>query len=193
MEFENLKFLVCGNVKAPQRKAGLDAGFDFFVPEYASDFVTSLESCNNMHKDNDDKRLLQPRTSIIKNEETDDYYIMVPPGCDVKIPSMVRAYIPSDQCLLLVNKSGVALKQKLIVGACLIDSSYEGIIHLHMFNAGDKPAFIQFGQKLVQAVPYYINNQEADVLYEKDISKEEFYKGHSHERGDGGFGSTGIK
>ena len=36
---DKIKFLVCGNVKAPQRKAGQDAGFDFFVPDYTPDII----------------------------------------------------------------------------------------------------------------------------------------------------------
>ena len=178
---DKIKFLVCGNVKAPQRKAGQDAGFDFFVPEYSPEFVEQLRACNDT-------------TIEIDRFECDgSFYIVLCPGEDVKIPSLVRAYIPSDQCLLLVNKSGVSLKQKLAVGACLVDSSYEGIIHLHMFNMGNHTTYIKFGQKLVQAVPYLINNQESEIFYETDISKEEFYKDHDHVRGDGGFGSTGLK
>lgn len=181
---DNIKFLVCGDVNPPKRNAGSDAGFDFFVPNYSDDFCKQLEETNTHFK--------VIGTGVLTNPKTYKPGIFVDPGYDIKIPSLIRAYIPSDQCLLLVNKSGVALKQKLAVGACLVDSSYEGIIHLHMFNIGKDRVFIEFGQKLVQAVPYLINNQEHEVFYEKDISKEEFYKDHSHERGDGGFGSTGL-
>lgn len=177
---DKIKFLVCGNVKAPQRKAGQDAGFDFFVPEDTPEFRKQLSDCNKYVR-------------IEYDGDNGSCRICLYPGEDVKIPSLVRAYIPSDQCLLLVNKSGVALKQKLSVGACLVDSSYEGIIHLHMFNIGTETTYITFGQKLVQAVPFLINNQESEVFYDTDISKEEFYKDHDHERGDGGFGSTGLK
>lgn len=178
---DKIKFLVCGNVKAPQRKAGQDAGFDFFVPDYTPDFAEQMRNCNDRY------------IKIDYDSSDESYSICLQPGQDVKIPSLVRAYIPSNQCLLLVNKSGVALKQKLSVGACLVDSSYEGIIHLHMFNIGTEVTHIKFGQKLVQAVPYLINNQESEVFYETDISKEDFYKDHDHIRGDGGFGSTGLK
>lgn len=182
-----IKFLVCGDVKAPQRNAGMDAGFDFFVPNYSEDFAEQLRQCNpNLDK-------VGSGIYLTVNAENGKKYIRLDPNCDIKIPSMIRAYIPSTECLLLVNKSGVSLKQKLTVGACLIDNSYEGIIHIHMFNIGKTSTLIEFGQKIVQAVPYKIDNLVHKVVYETDVSKEEFYKDHKHDRGDGGFGSTGLK
>ena len=37
----NIKLLVCGDVKAPQRKFG-DAGIDLFVPNYSEQFIKDL-------------------------------------------------------------------------------------------------------------------------------------------------------
>ncbi len=181
-----IKFLVCGDVKAPQRKAGQDAGFDFFVPNYSEEFEKQLEECNPDLGD-------YAGVKIVITGDGHKKAIILPPNSDIKIPSMVRALIPEDECLLLVNKSGVALKQKLTVGACLVDSSYEGIIHLHMFNIGKNPVAIEFGQKLVQGVPYKLDCEEHQIFYETEVSKEDFYKDHNHDRGDGGFGSTGLK
>ena len=64
---------------------------------------------------------------------------------------------------------------------------------MHVLNAGYQSTTIEFSQKLVQAVPIKIDCGEYSVEYEKYKSTEEFYKDHNHSRGDGGFGSTGLK
>ena len=181
-----IKFLVCGCVKSPQRKRG-DAGFDFFVPDYSDEFRMRLIQENNVWDVFDNELGERSDISITRSE------ISLESGADVKIPTFVRALIPEDECLRMSNKSGVALKQKLLVGAEIIDSSYEGIINMHVFNASNHKVSIEFGQKLVQAVPMKIDNGDYCVEYEKDVSVEDFYKDHDHSRGDGGFGSTGLK
>ena len=90
------------------------------------------------------------------------------------------------------NKSGVAFNQKLIVGAEIIDSSYEGEMNLHVFNASNTSVEIDFGQKLVQGVPIVIDTDPIEVLDSETVSVEKFYSGHDHSRGEGKFGSTGL-
>ena len=181
-----IKFLVCGDVKAPQRKHG-DAGFDLFVPNYSDEFRLRLLQENNIWDVFDNEYGERSDVVITKMQ------IRLEPGADIKIPSFVRSLIPEDECLRMSNKSGVALKQKLLVGAEIIDSSYEGIINIHVFNASHDTTSIEFGQKLVQLVPFKINTDEHEVVFDKDVSVEDFYKGHDHSRGVGGFGSTGLK
>ena len=181
-----IKFLVCGDVKYPQRNFG-DAGIDLYVPNYSDEFRTKLLLDNDVYDCFENE--LGERHDI--NITADK--ICLQPGADIKISTMVRALIPVDECLRFSNKSGVALKQKLIVGAEIIDSSYEGIMNIHVFNVSNETRFIDFGQKIVQAVPIKIDNDLICVGSDKDISVEEFYKNHNHSRGEGGFGSTGIK
>lgn len=181
-----IKFLVCGDVKPPQRKRG-DAGFDFFVPGYSDEFRMRLIQENNVWDVFDNE--LGERTDISISKAS----IVLDAGADIKIPTFVRALIPEDECLRMSNKSGVALKQKLLVGAEIIDSSYEGIMNMHVFNASNHKVSIEFGQKLVQAVPLKINDEDFIVEYENDVPVEKFYENHDHSRGGGGFGSTGLK
>ena len=182
----NIKLLVCGDVKAPQRKFG-DAGIDLFVPNYSEQFIKDLQECNpNMTIEG------FGGVNIHYNKADNKYVIQVKSSCDIRIPSYVRALIPPDMCLRMTNKSGVATKQKLIVGAELIDSSYEGICNIHLFNVSDRLTTIDFGQKLSQMVPIKIDPDDINVSYEKYISVEEFYKDHNHDRGEGGFGSTSL-
>lgn len=181
-----VKFLVCGNVKPPKRNKG-DAGVDLFVPEYSDEFKITLMKENNVWDPFDNEEGI--RTDItIKTDK-----ITLAPGADIKIPTFVRALIPENECLRFSNKSGVALKQKLVVGAEIIDSSYEGIMNIHVFNVSNESTSIMYGQKCVQAVPILIDTDEINIQNEEDVSVEEFYKDHDHSRGTGGFGSTGLK
>lgn len=111
--------------------------------------------------------------------------IGIPPGCDILIPSGIKVELPDDTALIAFNKSGISTKNRLQVGACVVDSDYTGEIHLHLFNWGNSISFISPGQKLVQFVllPYY-----QATLYQ---SIDDFFK--ETERKDGGFGSTGLQ
>jgi dUTP pyrophosphatase len=106
------------------------------------------------------------------------------PGESVLIPSGIKALVPRGYALIAFNKSGVAVKQGLSVGACVVDEDYEGEIHLHMINTSDKDQVIATGQKLVQfaLIPVsYFDVEEVEVLPSRNT-----------ERGAGGFGSTGL-
>lgn len=106
------------------------------------------------------------------------------PGESVLIPSGIKMQLPRGYALVAFNKSGVAVKQGLSVGACVVDEDYEGEIHLHMINTSDKEQVIATGQKLVQFVLIpvaYFDLEEVDEIPPRNT-----------ERGSGGFGSTGL-
>ena len=87
-----------------------------------------------------------------------------------------------------MNKSGVATKQKLRTGAAVCDSGYTGEIHIHLFNDGTSDIVLEGGMKIVQFLLLKIGTQQA---YE--ISQEEYeHRTNTSERGEGGFGSTGV-
>jgi dUTPase len=58
----------------------------------------------------------------------------IEPGHAKKIPSGIKADVAVGMALVAFNKSGVATKHGLQVGACVVDSGYEGEIHLHVMN-----------------------------------------------------------
>jgi dUTP pyrophosphatase len=104
------------------------------------------------------------------------------PNQSALIPSGIKAEIPSGYALIAFNKSGVATKQGLQVGACVVDESYRAEIHLHVINVSDKKTTIMPGQKLVQFVLLPVNYAEIEFVH----SIEE------HEENRGAFGSTGL-
>lgn len=196
---EEIKFFVCGDVEPPKRNAKLDAGIDVFVPNLNEQFMIDLTAKNNGHPF---------RWGVIGTppEETEDgkvdmnsgMYLYIAPGEDLLIPTYLKARIPNNMYLKVANKSGVCTKQKLVVGADTIDSSYEGIMHIHVFNASNSMRFIRFGQSIAQLIPTLIDNNEIEVWYDENIDLfkemknqtniEKFFEGHETKRKDKGFG-----
>lgn len=108
------------------------------------------------------------------------------PGESINIPSGIRARIPRGCALIMFNKSGIATKYQLQVGACVVDEDYQGEIHLHVMNVGKEPVILKPGMKLVQGLVMPIVYAGVEVLESED---ELFQK--PTERGTRGFGSTG--
>jgi dUTP pyrophosphatase len=115
----------------------------------------------------------------------DDYpTTTIDPGQSLLIPSGIKAEVPTGYALIAFNKSGVATKQGLMVGACVVDEDYEGEIHLHMTNTSNTAQKIISGQKIVQFILLPINYAEVELVYE--------LQSRNTERGSKGFGSTGL-
>jgi dUTP pyrophosphatase len=105
------------------------------------------------------------------------------------IPSGLKANIPNDHVLIAFNKSGVATKKNLQVGASVVDEDYQGEIHIHLTNVGTTPQTISAGDKIIQFLLLPIVYEGVEIVE----TEEELYGGIQTERGDGGFGSTGVK
>ena len=115
-------------------------------------------------------------------------FTIVGPGQSILIPSGVKVRIPKGNVLIAFNKSGVAVKKNLHVGACVIDESYTGEIHINMTNVGREATNVSPGDKILQLV---LIKQEYLEL-ESFKTTEELYTDHESTRGEGGFGSTGT-
>lgn len=112
--------------------------------------------------------------------------IILAPGQGINIPSGLSVDLPHGYALDFRNKSGIATKKNLVIGAELVDEDYTGVMHLNVHNIGTKSERISCGMKIAQAVferTYY------DVLH---ISNSEEPLTKKTKRGEGGFGSTGI-
>jgi len=85
-------------------------------------------------------------------------------GGDVKIPLDWKCSFPSGYAMVFFNKSGRATKDKLIVGAEVVDSGYRGIVHAHLFNLGQETIYIHKGEKITQFLMLRINTQEIEEV-----------------------------
>jgi dUTP pyrophosphatase len=86
--------------------------------------------------------------------------------------------------LTAFNKSGVATKQGLSIGACVVDEDYEGEIHLHLVNTSNFNTLVEPGKKIAQFILIPVNYENVEVVEELES--------RNTQRGAGGFGSTGV-
>lgn len=100
---------------------------------------------------------------------------VVPTGWSVAIP--VGCYGR------MASRSGLSVKNDLEVGAGVIDSDYRGEIKVILRNHSDKDFQIKVGDRVAQLIIEKISTPE--VVEVSELTETQ--------RGDGGFGSTGIK
>ena len=109
----------------------------------------------------------------------------VPPSESKIVPTGIKVEVPYGFMLEIKNKSSVAAKKQLLVGACVVDSGYDGEVFVNLHNVGATSRVIQSGQKIAQAVlipvePCVVTECGTDTLNENSS------------RGDGALGSTGA-
>ena len=111
----------------------------------------------------------------------------IKPGDSCLIPSGIKANVPEGYALIAFNKSGVATKKGLHVGACVVDCGYQGELHINLTNVSAEYQTIAAGDKIVQFVLLPLGNPVIELVEENNL-----YEAVST-RGEGGFGSSGTK
>lgn len=114
--------------------------------------------------------------------------IRIDPGQSLVLETGLKFGVPHGFMLEVKNRSSVASKKHLIVGACVIDPGYNGELYINLHNIGLHTQMIENGQKIAQVIMVPVIHFRArklmtDTLYDSDICVSN--------RGTGGFGSTG--
>ena len=110
-------------------------------------------------------------------------------GTSLILPTGLKFGIPHGYMLQIMNRSGNAAKKRLVVGACVVDSGYDGEVFVNLHNIGKKVQIINAGDKIAQAVvspvvPVRFLETKNDNLYDwSPITISD--------RGAGALGSTG--
>ena len=73
-------------------------------------------------------------------------------GASKIIPTGLKFGIPHGYMLQIMNRSGNAAKKKWLVGACVVDSGYNGEVFVNIHNLSDHAWIITPGDKIAQAV-----------------------------------------
>jgi dUTP pyrophosphatase len=103
------------------------------------------------------------------------------------IPTGLRFDIPEGYEIQVRSKSGLALKQGLMVlnSPGTVDSGYQGEVKVIIFNTTNERIKIEKGQKIAQAVLCpVVNGKWVNLVKVKEIGEKD--------RNNNGFGSTGI-
>ncbi len=101
----------------------------------------------------------------------------------------LRFGVPHGDLLEVKNRSGNAAKRHLLVGACVVDSGYDGEVFINLHNVGTKPQFIEAGMKIAQVVLIPVVHFKA--MENRDGNLYDYPMTISN-RGDGALGSTDV-
>lgn len=101
--------------------------------------------------------------------------VIIPTGLFIALPEGYEATIRS--------RSGLAFKYDIVAFHGLIDADYRGEIMVKLFNFSNNDFLINPGERIAQLK--IASYEKVELIEVKELV--------STERGDGGFGSTGMK
>lgn len=106
------------------------------------------------------------------------------PGERRAVSTGVKMALPLGTYGKIEGRSGLAIRNGIIIGGGVIDSDYTGEIKVILINTGNQPFVINKGDRIAQLI---IQQHMLNPQFEKVESLP------NTERGENGFGSTGIK
>lgn len=116
------------------------------------------------------------------NNEED---ITIPVGGTAMIPTGLYMAVPAGFEMQVRSRSGLAAKNGVFVlnTPGTVDSDYRGEVKVILHNAGTQPFTVTAGDRIAQGVICPVVHAVWNIVESLDSS----------ERGEGGFGSTGVK
>lgn len=114
--------------------------------------------------------------------------ITIEPGTSAVLPTGCRFGVPHGYMLEIKNRSSVAAKRSLIVGACVVDSGYDGEVFVNLHNIGKEAQTIETHTKIAQTVMIPVVHFRALETNSGDLY--DWYPITISDRGDGALGST---
>ena len=108
--------------------------------------------------------------------------IELKPNQRMNIPLGIKIQLPEDHVALVLAKSGLSSKTGLDAITGLIDNGYRGEVNMISHNISDETITIHRGQKVCQIMVLKLPK----TFIEYGMVEE------NTERGENGFGSTGI-
>tara|TARA_B100000424_G_C22676720_1_gene370971 strand:- start:80 stop:538 length:459 start_codon:yes stop_codon:yes gene_type:complete len=114
--------------------------------------------------------------------------VTIEPGQSVILPTGLKFGVPHGYMLEVKNRSSVASKRSLIVGACVVDSGYDGEVFVNLHNIGNEPQVVQPHTKIAQVVMTPVVSFRA--LETTNPNLYDWYPITISDRGAGALGST---
>lgn len=121
--------------------------------------------------------------------EESESALIITPGESILVPTGCIFGIPHGYMMEIKNKSGIAHKRQLLVGACVVDSGYEGEVFVNLHNIGTEAQILSPGDKVAQAVVVPVVHARFVASATPDVYG--WYPITISNRGDGALGSTG--
>ena len=115
---------------------------------------------------------------------TGDTGAIVDAGAQIAISTGIAVAIPEGYVGIIMDKSGLASKHGLKVMGGVIDSGYRGELNVMLLNTGRERVTIKSSQKIAQMLIIPVIQADIEI---GDLPEA------SDDRGEGGFGSTGLE
>ena len=112
--------------------------------------------------------------------DSDD--LTIPPGQRRAIETNISVEIPQNCYGRVAPRSGLAVKHGINVLAGVIDADFRGCIGVILVNHAPEHFYVKRGDRIAQLIIERILTPDVEVIHEHTTT----------ERGEGGFGSTGI-
>ena len=106
--------------------------------------------------------------------------MVIPAGGDALLSTGLRMAIPNGYCIQVNPRSGKATRDKLVIGARVIDAPYRGELKIHIINFGKEEVEISPNDPCAQLL----------ILRTAGIIIEGTIEDLNTERGSDGFGSS---
>jgi len=178
-----MKYLKTRDVKNPTRGTGKSAGVDFYIPEFNHDLIHDIVNKNKYEHES--------------NLFYIDYYsqkIILAPNAHILIPSGIKMNLElvtdttlhdiNGNVFIAFNRSSIATKHQLVVGATVIDEDYQGELHISLINNSNRLVILEPRQKIMQFILLKTSYTELT-----EVTQEQLFTNVS-ERSENGFGHT---
>ena len=126
---------------------------------------------------------------VYNPEDPVEDVLTMPPGESVLLQTGCRFAIPHGYMMEIKNRSSMAARKHLLVGAHVVDSGYEGEVFVNLHNIGTIGQLIEPGDKIAQAVVVPVVHARFVASATPDIY--DWYPITISNRGTGALGSTG--
>ena len=114
--------------------------------------------------------------------------VAIQPGESVILSTGLKFGVPHGYMLEVKNRSSVAAKRSLVVGACVVDSGYDGELFVNLHNIGTEEQTIEPHAKIAQVVMVPVVSFRAMETSNPDLYG--WYPITISDRADGALGST---
>ena len=108
--------------------------------------------------------------------------VTIPAGEGQLVKTGFRCALPEGTYGRVASRSGLSVKKGIEVGAGVVDRTYRGPLCVQLWNHGGDAFEVKYGERIAQFIVTKID--ETDVLLVENLEDTE--------RGEGGFGSTGV-
>ena len=114
--------------------------------------------------------------------------VTIQPGESAILSTGLKFGVPHGYMLEVKNRSSIAAMRSLVVGACVVDSGYDGELFVNLHNIGTKEQVIEPHAKIAQVVMVPVVSFRAMETSNPDLYG--WYPITISERGAGALGST---